>query len=925
MLQTVTPYFLRMCRSVDALRRLVLMLVLAALAPAAPSSISTPAAAKRSYDIPAGDATVTLQRYVEQSGEQILYVVPTVRGVKTNAVSAKCTAREAIERMVAKTVLIVVEDPQTGAVMIQRSTPSRAPPEAPSAPPPETPKTAQPQTKEPSPKSNMKNTKLVAWLLAILGSASAPSVPAQTVNDDSKRVPSVPAQTVNDDSKRGDEVVTLSPFTISSSADTGYGAQSGTSGRLAAAYIDTPQASSIVTSELLKVANLFGSNEALKYVPGVRNTSMINGTQNIRGLSTASSYTDGFVNSATNSFDTFFTDRIEVIKGPSSTAFGRGDPAGFINYISKRPQFRQGGEIGILVGTGNDRQDTYRGTLDYNGFLTADRRTAYRFVSLYTEGAQSNDNSEYRGGGAQLAVTRRFADAKGSVDVIGTLRRSTTPGHAYQAQLSNQHYLDFTNWATLTLNGLRTTPANFEPLDPDYAPGHDLMGMHRIDFRLTAILDYKLSEHWRTRQAASLLSFDLDGNYRANLSGISQAADGTWMHNLRLFAWQQDRKQLSYQSDLLGAYEFDRIGGKLSLLAGADINSMDFVDSTLRTTRTPVIQPLFASNRQVHVGPFLRDPSEIALATTGSNWSAYAQAQIKFLQDKVQLSGAVRRIWQDTRTLNRGSGAVTSIDQHTPLLPAYSLLIKPKEWMSIYVSRSEHTEPVTVASKFLFLPDGDPRLTETLVNQPKTQLDEVGAKATLVGGRLTLSVAHYKVQTAGGLSSFRQLIQNPDGTTVGYNEFYVRSAQVKGWEVEAFGQINRRLTFMLGGNFGTTSSQTVTWLGQKIDAQLGQIGDTAYGYATYTFGQSRSDGLSVTAGWKTYFSGWSMSISGAPRGKGVYPDNLTTVDLGLSYGFKRKYELFINGKNLFHKKSLPLGDQANQSGRQIFAGINARL
>ena len=158
-----------MCRSVDALRRLVLMLVLAALAPPAPAaraSNPTPAAANRRYDIPAGDATETLQRYIEQSGEQILYVVPTVRGVKTNAVIAECTAREAIERMVAKTVLIVVEDPQTGAVMIQRSTPSRAPPAAAPAPPPETPKSAQPKhNQSPSMKNRTFLAIIAGWFL----------------------------------------------------------------------------------------------------------------------------------------------------------------------------------------------------------------------------------------------------------------------------------------------------------------------------------------------------------------------------------------------------------------------------------------------------------------------------------------------------------------------------------------------------------------------------------------------------------------------------------------------------------------------------------------------------------------------------------------------------------------------------------------
>lgn len=119
-LPTITPYFLRVCRSVDALRRLVLLLVIAALLPVARAASSAAASGKRNYEVAAGDAATTLRQFVEQSGEQVIYLVPKVRGVKTNPVKGEFTAREVADQMVANTGLIVIEDAKTGALMIQR-------------------------------------------------------------------------------------------------------------------------------------------------------------------------------------------------------------------------------------------------------------------------------------------------------------------------------------------------------------------------------------------------------------------------------------------------------------------------------------------------------------------------------------------------------------------------------------------------------------------------------------------------------------------------------------------------------------------------------------------------------------------------------------------------------------------------------------
>ncbi len=76
---------------------------------------------KKAYDLPSGDAAATLKQFSAQSGEQIVYPVEQVSGAKTNAVSGDLTAREALDRMVAGTDLVVVQDDKTGALAVKRA------------------------------------------------------------------------------------------------------------------------------------------------------------------------------------------------------------------------------------------------------------------------------------------------------------------------------------------------------------------------------------------------------------------------------------------------------------------------------------------------------------------------------------------------------------------------------------------------------------------------------------------------------------------------------------------------------------------------------------------------------------------------------------------------------------------------------------
>ncbi len=82
---------------------------------------------KKSIDVPAGDAATTLKLFAQQSGEQIVYPLDQIRGVKTNAVKGEIASREALDQMLAGTGLVVVQDEKTGALSVRRAPGPNAP------------------------------------------------------------------------------------------------------------------------------------------------------------------------------------------------------------------------------------------------------------------------------------------------------------------------------------------------------------------------------------------------------------------------------------------------------------------------------------------------------------------------------------------------------------------------------------------------------------------------------------------------------------------------------------------------------------------------------------------------------------------------------------------------------------------------------
>ena len=131
---------------------------------------------------------------------------------------------------------------------------------------------------------------------------------------------------------------------------------------------DVPLAISAVGGETLEAAEISSVTALIPYVPGLTGsaTGIATNVWNIRGIGTndftvgsepavAVFLDDAYIGRNVNATTAFYdVERIEVVKGPQGTLFGRNASAGAINVITRKPENRTYAKLGF--GYGNDSQ-----------------------------------------------------------------------------------------------------------------------------------------------------------------------------------------------------------------------------------------------------------------------------------------------------------------------------------------------------------------------------------------------------------------------------------------------------------------------------------------------------------------------------------------------------------------------------------------
>jgi outer membrane receptor protein involved in Fe transport len=335
-----------------------------ALAAVAPLGAAT-AEAKRSFDLPRGDAAHTLRQFAAAAGRSLVFVTDKVRGETTNAVRGEFTPREALERMLAGSALEAAQDAATGALVVSRR--GRAPEPAPRANGEVGP------VSDPQPKPKTTVTKSPRTLLAAVAGWLALGADA-----DAQTAPANPAT---------DTPIALGVFEVKSDKDRGYRkTNSVTTSRIGVSVLENPQAVQIISGELLADFNVTRADDVFRYSASVTSTANETGQANLfmlRGFNVPR-YLNGMSQANSNSiYGEFTTDnleRVEIAKGAVGLFYGNSSPNGVVNYITKRPQFVNRGSLTLAGGS----YGYQKALLDVQHVAGAARELGYRIVASAT-------------------------------------------------------------------------------------------------------------------------------------------------------------------------------------------------------------------------------------------------------------------------------------------------------------------------------------------------------------------------------------------------------------------------------------------------------------------------------------------------------------------------------------------------------------
>jgi iron complex outermembrane recepter protein len=470
---------------------------------------------------------------------------------------------------------------------------------------------------------------------------------------------------------------------------------------------EVPQAVSVIPASVLEDLDSPRIEKTLDYAGGVARQNDFGGLTmyeySIRGLTTSEFYKDGFsVNRGyMNPQDPSNVDRIDVLKGPASSLYGRGDPGGTINIVSKRPQNDQFARIDLSAG----RWDRYRGSLDVNTPLDDEGKMLYR-MNLAVE--DSNSFRDYRSGERQFLApsfsweltprTRLLVQAE-------VIRNSQVFDRGVVAP--NDH-----------LGSVSRSDFVGEPGDGEIDNNNE---------SLQAELEHDLNASWTVRLASHYKQGRLSGGAT---EASTLAADGRTLnreYRYRDYDWKDSITQLELRG-LVYTGDIEH-----NLLIGTEYERYAKAEQVLRTrpiSQIDIYEPVYGQPRQpFSVGPGGRSTDRHELVYSRS---LNLQDQMRFSEKLFGVIGA-RYDHFEHRLDNEVSG--TRVEQtHEKVTPRIGALYQFTPEVAVFANASQSFKPNT----------GAPRPGTGTSFDPEEGVGyEAGFKLDLLDNRLGMTIAAF--------------------------------------------------------------------------------------------------------------------------------------------------------------------------------------
>ncbi|MCU1725295.1 TonB-dependent siderophore receptor [Pseudomonas sp. 5P_5.1_Bac1] len=393
----------------------------------------------------------------------------------------------------------------------------------------------------------------------------------------------------------------------------GYKAtRSASATRTDTALHETPQSISVVPRDVLEDTASTRLQDALDYAGGVGRANNFGGqgltTVTVRGFTTGEYYRNGFPMNRgyPNAPDANSVERLEVIRGPATSLYGRGDPGGTFNVVSKQPL----PESKVTLGSQFDDQGMHRATLDATGPLNQDGSLAYRLNILGEGGDSFRDDVESERYEVAPVLSWQVNDAT-KIIFEGDFMR-------------NNHPLDrgLTRYTTQTGSASRDTNI--------WEKGSDNL-LHNDNDMAQLRFEHALNDNWTLGGGFQWLDGTLQGNA---VEANGAPADGRTLQ--RNFNWRKlDWTDRDYQLNLTG--HFDTGGFAHTLLTGVEYEDYDYQSIILRSSAAVGTYPIDIYN------PVLGQPRP-ALTRTTTHDQENLKTWAYFLQDQVALTERLKAL-----------------------------------------------------------------------------------------------------------------------------------------------------------------------------------------------------------------------------------------------------------------------------------------
>lgn len=355
---------------------------------------------------------------------------------------------------------------------------------------------------------------------------------------------------------------------------------------------------------------------------------------------------------------------IEVLKGPGSALYGRSEPGGTVNIVTKKPQFEQQGELKLSLGSDN-----------FN-----------RVEGDYTNGI--NDNTAFRINGA-------WQDSDSYRDEVYTHKKVVTPSiyHQINASTSITYEFEYVDLAQLFDRGVVVLNDNFNTVPNSRYLGNPNDGDTQVYSRGHQVtLNHDINNEWSLVVGANYRSSSLTGfSSDAELAPSRQSLfdDGrTLTRQQRYRDYEVDDTSLKFE--LSG--HFDTAGITHHLLIGADAYKYDLRTGLYRyrggngTYTIDIYQPNYNVARP-EVG-LLYENNEQQDA-----YGIYVQDQMD-LTDKFKLLVGLRFDSVDQDILETKSAVLSSSSQ-SQVSPRIGLVYELNNAITLYSSYSEGFLPLS--------------------------------------------------------------------------------------------------------------------------------------------------------------------------------------------------------------------------------------